>query len=669
MKKGTSARKAFDRALRSLPITQHENVWLLYIEWAKDFGVPDTAVRVFRRYMMYEPSQREDFVTFLEGIGQYEEAARQLAICVNDDHYISPSGQTKHQMWMRLCDLCATYPESVSNILKVEDIIRSGIARFSDEVGRLWCRLADYYIRQGSFEKARDIYEEAIHTVVTVRDFTVVFDAYAKFEESLLTAKMQELEEEEEGEGDGDAEEGVEELNANKTTLNNEKEIIQSEIDMLLARLEFLMDKRPILLSSVILRQNPHNVHEWHKRIKLFKDDIQQTLTTYMEAIKTIDPQRANGRLSSIYISLARYYMRHNNDLSNARIVLQKATQVPYKNVEELATVWCTWGEIELKAGEEEAALHVLQQAVTEPLSTIKRRKAQAAALGKGQEVDSIDANSSIDRVHRNVRVWNFYLDLEENLGTVETCRAAYDRAMDMKIVTPQMALNYASYLEENNFFEDSFRVYERAVSLFTFPHVKKIWLTYLDKFILRYKGTKLERLRDLFEQSIANVPPDDAVEFYLKYAKAEEDFGLARHAMSIYERATRAVPESLRLDMYRLYVKRVEHHYGVTRTRPVYERAITELSDNDSALLCLEFADMERKLGEVDRARAILVHGSQFCDPRRDQEKGYWRKWKEFEEAHGNEDTFREMLRVKRSVETAFSQVLESNTFIYICT
>ena len=112
-----------------------------------------------------------------------------------------------------------------------------------------------------------------------------------------------------------------------------------------------------------------------------------------------------------------------------------------------------------IKAGEEEAALHVLQQAVTEPLSTIKRRKAQAAALGKGQEVDSIDANSSIDRVHRNVRVWNFYLDLEENLGTVETCRAAYDRAMDMKIVTPQMALNYASYLEENNFFEDSFRV------------------------------------------------------------------------------------------------------------------------------------------------------------------------------------------------------------------
>ncbi len=72
--------------------------------------------------------------------------------------------------------------------------------------------------------------------------------------------------------------------------------------------------------------------------------------------------------------------------------------------------------------------------------------------------------------------------------------------------------------------------------------------------------------------------------------------------------------------------------------------------------VLCLEFAATERKLGEVDRARAIYQYGSQFADPRRDG--SYWVQWREFEEAHGNEDTFREMLRVQRSVETSFSQV-----------
>ena len=60
--------------------------------------------------------------------------------------------------------------------------------------------------------------------------------------------------------------------------------------------------------------------------------------------------------------------------------------------------------------------------------------------------------------------------------------------------------------------------------------------------------------------------------------------------------------------------------------------------------------------LGEVDRARAVLQYGSQFADPRRDV--AYWQRWRSFEEAHGNEDTFRDMLRVQRSVETAFAHV-----------
>lgn len=120
------------------------------------------------------------------------------------------------------------------------------------------------------------------------------------------------------------------------------------------------------------------------------------------------------------------------------------------------------------------------------------------------------------------------------------------------------MCLNYASFLEENNYFEDSFRVYEKAVMLFIFPQVKPVWLIYLDKFIARYRGSKLERLRDLFEQAVAGVPAEDAAEFYIKYAKAEEEFGLARHAAAIYDRATKAVTPAKRLDMYRLYAKKV---------------------------------------------------------------------------------------------------------------
>jgi len=46
------------------------------------------------------------------------------------------------------------------------------------------------------------VYEESILTVVTVRDFTQVFDSYAQFEESMIAAKMEttsEMGQEEEG--------------------------------------------------------------------------------------------------------------------------------------------------------------------------------------------------------------------------------------------------------------------------------------------------------------------------------------------------------------------------------------------------------------------------------------------------------------------------------------
>ena len=75
---------------------------------------------------------------------------------------------TKHTLWLSLCELLSKHPDP--NVgLDVDAIIRSGIQMFSDEVGRLWCALADRYIRLGMFEKARDIYEEALSVVNTVR--------------------------------------------------------------------------------------------------------------------------------------------------------------------------------------------------------------------------------------------------------------------------------------------------------------------------------------------------------------------------------------------------------------------------------------------------------------------------------------------------------------------
>ena len=47
-------------------------------------------------------------------------------------------------------------------------------------------------------EKARDVYEEGLNTVTTVRDFSLIFDTLTHFEESLIAYKMQQADEEDE---------------------------------------------------------------------------------------------------------------------------------------------------------------------------------------------------------------------------------------------------------------------------------------------------------------------------------------------------------------------------------------------------------------------------------------------------------------------------------------
>ncbi len=78
---------------------------------------------------------------------------------------------------------------------------------------------------------------------------------------------------------------------------------------------------------------------------------------------------------------------------------------------------------------------------------------------------------------------------------------------------------------------------------------------------------------------------------------------------------------------------------------REIYETAIEgaapyQLPDADTRVLALKYATLERKLGEIDRARAVYVFASSLADPRVD--KGFWEQWNDFEVQHGNEDTFR---------------------------
>ncbi|XP_062161002.1 uncharacterized protein LOC133868201 [Alnus glutinosa] len=650
----TRTRRTFDRALCALPVTQHDRIWEPYLLFVSQKGVPiETSLRVYRRYLKYDPTHIEDFIEFLLNSSLWQEASERLASVLNDDSFFSIKGKTKHRLWLELCDLLTRHATEVSG-LNVDAIIRGGIRKFTDEVGRLWTSLAEYYIRRNLHEKARDIFEEGIMTVVTVRDFSVIFDSYSQFEESMLAHKMENVSSSDE-EDEGEEENGVEDdedvrLDIDLSVAKLEKKMLNGfwlhddkDIDLRIARLEYLINRRPELANSVLLRQNPHNVEQWHRRVKLFEGNPTKQILTYTEAVRTVDPMKAVGKPHTLWINFSKLYESHK-DIANARVIFDKAVQVNYKTVDHLATLYCEWAEMELRHKNFKGALDLMRRATAEPSVEVKRRVAA-------------DGNEPVQmKLYKSLRLWTFYVDLEESLGNLESTRAVYERILDLRIATPQIILNYAFLLEEHRYFEDAFKVYERGVKIFKYPHVKDVWVTYLSKFVKRYGKTKLERARELFEHAVETAPADAVKPLYLQYAKLEEDYGLAKRAMMVYDKATKAVPNNEKLSMYEIYIARAAEIFGVPKTREIYEQAIESgLPDKDVKTMCLKYAELEKSLGEIDRARGVYVFASQFADPRSDGD--FWNKWHEFEVQHGNEDTFREMLRIKRSVSASYSQ------------
>lgn len=507
------------------------------------------------------------------------EAAQRLAQLLNREAFVSPRGQTRHTTWLRLCRLLSEHPAEVSGKLRAEAIIRGGLREFSDEVGHIWVSLADFFIRQAQFEQARDVYEEAVSSVMTVRDFSMAFDGYAQYEESMITAALgalTELEARAAAAEGGAAAELAERLAE-----------AQADLDIRLARLERLTERRPELLSSVLLRQNPHCVKEWLRRVGLFKADPARAIHTFATAVKTVSPEHAtHGKLASLWIAFAGYYEKHG-DVRNARTILAKAADVQFRSADELASVWLERAELELRCKAYGAALELLREATTPPPPAQRSKKAlEGAPVRHG--------------LFRVTKLWALYADLEESVGSVESAKRAYEQMFALKVITPQLVLSMAAFLEEKGFFEQSFQAFERGVATFAYPWALELWRAYLHKFCGRYGGTKLERTRDLYEQALDKCPPESSAEFWRAYALFELEHGLARHAMGLFARGCDAVAPAAKAELFRLHIAKASETFGVAKTRPIYERAIELLPDEAARLFCLEYAQLETKLGEV---------------------------------------------------------------------
>lgn len=111
--------------------------------------------------------------------------------------------------------------------------------------------------------------------------------------------------------------------------------------------------------------------------------------------------------------------------------------QAEFKYVDDLASVWCEWAEMELRHANFQKALEVIKRATQQPVSAFRR-------LTRDEQMQL----PVRDRLYKNSKIWSFYCDLEESMGSIDSTRAVYDRILELRIATPQIILNYTHFLQ-----------------------------------------------------------------------------------------------------------------------------------------------------------------------------------------------------------------------------
>lgn len=160
-----------------------------------------------------------------------------------------------------------------------------------------------------------------------------------------------------------------------------------------------------------------------------------------------------------------------------------------FKAVEDLAEVWCEWAEMEIRqeyvslriyrflfafadfkryvfSRNYDEAIRVMQRAAAIPKNVkinyhdhVSISLPFDSTLGLFLTPPCLQSLSAQARLFKSIKLWSFYVDLEESIGTVESTKAVYDKILELRIANAQIIINYAAFLEENKYYEDSFKV------------------------------------------------------------------------------------------------------------------------------------------------------------------------------------------------------------------
>ncbi|GMM36371.1 mRNA splicing protein [Saccharomycopsis crataegensis] len=535
-------RKTFNAALRSLPLTQHEAIWDLYIGFAdkliKNFSEANHEVsvivsRIYLKYLEIHPDYLEEIIDKLIGLGNYSAAIRLFENHVlSDSKFVSSQGKSSLDVHLEYSSCISGHVKQImstsqrndhqvqQNLLKydkkMENFLSNLIGTYPDQLGLIVVKLAKYFIIRKNFIKTDDVFAKYLKNCLTIKDFKLIYDSYLEFKENLIKNYLEKISVKEELLAKSPEDESLQQ------SLGQ----LNSSLDINMEVFEKLISDRKHYICDILLRQDINNCAIWLQKIDLFdrEGQIQDQLNCFVDAIKKIKPSKAHfdefykdgddnetgdgdasmqneiekkesenlnqkmgktSGLEKIWIKYAGTY-ETNNDILTARRIYSSAIKVPFINANDLVDIYFAWAEMEINSADDddeglERAIKVLESAITAP---------DFKQLGIPEDKVNFFNEDLVaqHKVHKSIKLWSFYLDLVESTDDLDRIRRAYEWILKLKILTPLILINYINFLESREMFNESFQVFEVGLEKFNYYPIKfEISSLYISKLVSHY--------------------------------------------------------------------------------------------------------------------------------------------------------------------------------------
>ena len=649
----TEIRHCINTALHTLPITQHiQHIWpivLRYVHHNNNICPVPTGIHFYKRYLILVPIDYEHYVDYLLGKKQYELYVDSILYIVKQTDFMSIKQKTKLDYFNELIDCCIQHSNELSEKIDVEHIFKEYSQYFQLQSCTVWLKLVEYYLGRNDVQHVDTTYNTAIASVMTINDFSIIYDSYTKYLESCCEIYIEQL---------------------NEVTSSVDTDTIDTKLQQCISKLDELVDNRDILINDVLLRQNNQSVQTWKKRIQLLHKHntlLIDIIKCYGRALKTIDVQNEHytNDLHTLWIQFAELYNKHG-DHTNCVAIYQRALTVPYESTQCTITVYCSYYEYLIQRDQTETVYKQLRDLLTVPKDVLKKQNNSAILNTSDQKT----------KLYYSTKLWSLYLDLDYMYGTNNTHKYIINQLFQLRIISIAQLMNHIHYLHTQHYYEQIYQLCERGIALLHYPEIHILYITYIRLFVKRYGSSKVYRCRQIYDSALqkcqqsieSNKSHAYHIELYLLYVQYELQYGKIKFGMRLMSRCVELsysndmlsnidIPQQFgTATLYILYTQLVLKHYGLIKTRSIFTELLESCPTHVVTQVCMKFIELEVSVGEIDRTRALYQYCAAYSDPR--VEVQFWSNYNEFELQYGNIDTFKDMIRTKRLTTAQYAHI-----------